>query len=134
MKEKAMTAIQKWTPVHKGKYYCSPACGGKCTWDSYQHAKRRGSALAKSLGWNWTYQVTENLGGWSHCAVDDSRQLSVAPNGLRYHAILNISGFGGWDAVGNTPRKAVQQVLLKAKADMLASFESVLSLMAAEQR
>lgn len=51
-----------WEPLHKGPLYCSPACGGGCTWTAFRRAKREAAALCKELGPGWEPRVYENLG------------------------------------------------------------------------
>lgn len=62
-------ADRDWTPTRRGAIYCSPACGGRtgfCTWDAYQAAVKAAEALkarlTKSLGPGWRVYVHENLG------------------------------------------------------------------------
>lgn len=51
-----------WTPVRRGKVYCSPLCGHNCTWADYRAAKTRANKLAKKLGLGWEGVVWDNLG------------------------------------------------------------------------
>lgn len=51
-----------WKAVRRGAIYCAPACGAKCTWEKYQHAKRAGRELAERLGPGWKAHVWENMG------------------------------------------------------------------------
>lgn len=60
-----------WTPVLKGKIFCSPACGGHCTKKQHDEAVKLANALKrklkKEIGGEWVIRVHENL-GW-HFAV-----------------------------------------------------------------
>lgn len=51
-----------WTPVHRGNVYCSPRCGGGCTWAAHQKAVRDADALAHRIGDGWEPDVWENMG------------------------------------------------------------------------
>ena len=56
-----------WTPRRSGETFCSPMCGGHCTWAQHQLATKRGKALAATLGHGWKPVVWENL-GWHYRA------------------------------------------------------------------
>lgn len=111
-----------WVPVRRGRIYCAPACGGKCTWAAHQLAHRRARALARRLGEGWTPEVHENL-GWhykvrSPCGrlIVHDRRTDVA----RYSAGLCDKGDVGmhYSAYGDTPQQAVAEVIRVAKADL----------------
>jgi len=51
-----------WIPKRKGAYYCSSACGGRCTWEAYQQAKTEARKAIKILGAGWKARVFENMG------------------------------------------------------------------------
>lgn len=56
-----------WTPRRAGKVYCSPRCGGGCTWSAYDKAIRESSDLCATLNADlsqddWMPRVWENLG------------------------------------------------------------------------
>lgn len=57
-----------WTPVRRGRVYCSPACGRGCTHAEFMTATRKAKALVKRLGAGWKPCVWENL-GWHYEAV-----------------------------------------------------------------
>lgn len=59
--------MSNWTPVRKGKIYCSPACGAECTYSDFVKMTNQAKKMCEQLGENWTPKVTENL-GW-HCRV-----------------------------------------------------------------
>lgn len=52
-----------WSPVLRGRFYCSPRCGCKCTKAAHDTAVKQSQELADKLGDGWTPRVWEN-GGW----------------------------------------------------------------------
>lgn len=112
----------RWTPVRRGHIYCSPACGGKCTWANYQKAVKDSAALAKSLGKGWTTNVTENL-GWHWDVQSPCGHLRVSgPYACRdensFHAFVGDVGdwgTGDFSEHGNTPKEAMRKVIRTAK-------------------
>lgn len=73
--------------MRRGAIYCSPACGGNCTWEAYRQAEKRSKALCENLGSKWKPRVWENL-GWHYRA--EYTDMAVYP--------LTSSGRGGYDA------------------------------------
>lgn len=74
---------QSWTPVRRGNAYCSPACGGRCTYSAYTHAHERAGQLVDTLGLGWSPRVWENLGWhWSvyyRPKTDTTTGLTITP-------------------------------------------------------
>ncbi len=68
-----------WKPVRHGDTYCSPACGGGCTYAEFEKATKKAAALAKRLGPNWKPKVWENL-GWHYSIVDKENSIEVCPS------------------------------------------------------
>lgn len=100
-----------WKPVRSGPQYCSPACGGRCTWAAFQKAKRAAAALQKALGPGWEPRVWENL-GWYYCVNATGKSLSVYPvSDRRYHA----NWYGWWIGDGSTPQSAIAAAVEEAK-------------------
>ena len=67
-----------WTPGRRGWIYCSPACGGDCTWRQFLEATRKAKRLARRLGKSWKPSVWENL-GWHYqatCGFSSVREYS----------------------------------------------------------
>lgn len=98
-----------WIPKRRGKIYCSPACGGGCTYAEYLSAKTKAAKLVKRLGRGWKPRVWENL-GWHYQAVKGD-VLSVSE--LRrdcYHAYFVCGVFDG-----RTPQLAVSRALAHAR-------------------
>lgn len=84
-----------WIPVRRGQFYCSSACGGKCTWQAYQKAIKDAKAcvkLMKSEGWNTI--IWENL-GW-HWKIQKGA-MSIYKEGKTYSSLMDdrIPGLGG---------------------------------------
>lgn len=92
-----------WKPKRHGNFYCSPACGGECTWAAYQKAVKDSKALAKKLGKGWKPRVWENL-GW-HWEVTKGL-LTVGWHCGEYSANCNHHF---WNS-GKTPQLAIQKV------------------------
>lgn len=115
----------RWTPIRKGKTYCSPACGGSCTQAAHDKAQREASKLAKRLGKGWKPRVWENL-GWHYKAISPCGRIKVHTwkiNGkdFGYHAFLGKPDFAGgrWaSAMWETPQEAVEEVIRLAKEDV----------------
>lgn len=57
-----MWTEKDWEPVRVGAVYCSPACGGQCTFAAYQKATKDAARIAAKLGDGWKPRVWENLG------------------------------------------------------------------------
>lgn len=86
-----MKMTKGWTPIRKGRYYCSPACGGKCTHKDYRIAKEEAASAVKLLGPKWKSRVWENL-GW-HWEVTQGK-VQIFKGGIvrsaDYHCIINF--------------------------------------------
>ncbi len=71
---------KEWTPVRRGKTYCSPRCGAGCTHKAYLKAVKDAKALAKrcakEIGGTWNIRVHENL-GWHWSVVLDKANIEV---------------------------------------------------------
>jgi hypothetical protein len=98
--------------------YCSPACGGGCSRESYEKAHVSAKKLASRLGKGWTPSVWENL-GWHYCVISPCKRIKVHCNG-NYTAYLgepNSTG-GRWAESGKTPESAIKKTVAAAKADL----------------
>lgn len=70
-----MSTNKDWVPVRRGAVYCSPNCGGGCTWKAYQDAVRKANKLVKMLkGEGWKPRVWENC-GWHFMAHSGTVQV-----------------------------------------------------------
>ncbi len=81
-----------WEPVRRGTVYCSPRCGGNCTWAAHQKAHKDAEALARRMGEGWEPDVWENL-GW-HWRVKKGVATIYGPDRHRkeYSAWLSVDG------------------------------------------
>lgn len=105
-----------WTAVRDGDLYCSPACGGRCTFAAFEAATREADELVRQLGPKWTAQVWENL-GWHYVAEVAGLRVDALPEG--FQPGMHFSAvFGGHIASGATPIEAVRAVLTLATVDL----------------
>lgn len=111
-------SCDRWKPVRRGAIYCSPACGGGCTYEAYLQATIAAHKLALQCGTGFTPRVWENL-GWHYAANSKSNQIKVHPygGGIRGYTVF----FGSPDSPGG--KYAIQDKSLK-KA-LRAGFERV---------
>ncbi len=111
MSTKAAFPKQDWTPRRRGAIYCSPACGGNCTYAAFLAAIKAGDKLAARCGPGYTRRVWENL-GWHF-------QAEISAGRLRVHRDRwdSFSAYlGEYCGKGKTPKAAIQQVVDIAKA------------------
>jgi hypothetical protein len=95
-----------WTPVARGKIYCSPACGAGCTRGEHDRAKREALRLVNNLrGRGWKPIVWEGL-GWHFKAVSGPLEIHGEP-GSFYSCSLGKSG----RRVDGDPNRLVMAVL-----------------------
>ena len=118
-----------WKPRRRGKIYCSPACGAKCTWEQYQEMKRLGEKMRLSMRNPklWRIHIHENL-RWHVCLehIPTNGYLTVYPGfGRSYHTLLSLimshAGDMDWsnDKSFRTPQKAVDYILDLARRVMV---------------
>lgn len=104
----------RWTPVRVDSIYCSPACGGKCTYEEYVEAVEGADRLVKALGPAFTGDVWENL-GWHYAAqCAGLRVYSKGKKGYRGYTAT----FGMFSASGTTPRHVVRKIVSLASAQL----------------
>ena len=97
-----------WDPVRNGEIYCSSACGGGCTIDSYLQAVENANHLCKELGPGWVPRVWENL-GWHYSAKSANDQVEV--HETRYTGGVHYTAYAGEKADnGDTPREAIENI------------------------
>ena len=125
-----------WKPKRRGPLYCSPACGGGCTWSAFEEANRKAKAMAAKLGAKWKPRVWENL-GWHYAIRATFRDGSTAEvypgerKGSQPWCSLHVAGKRGrqFHAHGRTPGAALMAVVAQleqardAAAAVLASIE-----------
>lgn len=111
-----------WTPVRRGSIYCSPRCGGECTWKAFRAATDNAASLAKRMGGGWHPRVWENL-GWHwriECGPADAPFGRIGCDGYRKydaevragymlgpHAGSSSTSLQFWGK-GTTPEKAIE--------------------------
>jgi hypothetical protein len=107
-----------WKARRRGPIYCASACGGGCTWDQYQEAKRRAAALCLKLGINWVPDVYENL-GWHYRAKSKCGRLAVYVDrkGLCacFFNAAERQPAGRWIGRSKNPKQAVKSAILLAQ-------------------
>ena len=109
-----------WTPIRRGGIYCSPLCGGGCTYAAFVKAIKDGDILATQCGPGYTRHVHENL-GWHFGAISPCRRMFVTKGGTRaFTAYLGAkdSYSGHYVGRGTTPRLAIQDAINVCKADL----------------
>lgn len=137
----AQAVLDRWTPVRRGAIFCSPGCGGGCTWEAKVHADIKGKWLANVLndswGGVWVPRVHENL-GWHWGAR--TRYMHVSPvidwrtrEPIKFMCLLNTveDNIGGrWCGDGKTPALAVRGAvkLLTEELALLAKVLKVVKL------
>lgn len=83
-----LASPDRWTPVLKGKTFCSPACGCKCSKAAFDAATDGARTLVNQLGSGWEPRVWEN-GGWHFEAAKRGATVSVDDDG-QYEAVIRF--------------------------------------------
>lgn len=109
-------------PVRSGGLYCAPWCGGGCTWAAFLAATKTSDLLAKKMGCGWTARVWENL-GWHWEVRSPGGHIIIWPvtqSTRLFHSGLAEKNEDGmrYTAIGSTPIKALNAVILVAKKDL----------------
>jgi hypothetical protein len=122
-------------PVHIGKVYCSPSCGGGAQWGctviAHDKAKRAVAALCLAIGGansKWKPRVWENL-GWHYCAISPCGRIKVHPgHATGYLAFLGEadSSGGRWVERARTPKAAIRKVIARGVSER-AEIDNLLS-------
>ncbi len=114
---KKINKNKRWTPVHRGGVYCSPACGCGCRYSEYVRVKELAAKLAKHLGPGWSPVVWENSGWHGEAQLETEvglMQVSpIAAGG--YWATLSGPRLEQIHGVWRTARRAVEGVREKAQ-------------------
>jgi hypothetical protein len=120
-----ITRELSWTPVRRGKIYCAPACGARCTWKEHEDAKSKAAKLARRLDREtghegWRPRVWENF-GWHYQVIDSSGlwKVNVSRFGKSYFAFLGPkSGGGYWAEPGGTALEAIKNTIAVFDVDL----------------
>lgn len=103
----------RWTPVHSGDVFCSPACGSRCKRADFERATQRAATLVAMLGSGWQPRVWEN-GGWHFEVARGNATVSVDDDG-QYEASVRFNFDGTREnrvtARSHDAREAVQAVV-----------------------
>lgn len=135
-----------WTPVEKGKIYCSPLCGSDCTRAEHDRAHAIGNMTLEKLinPKGWKVRVWEN-GGWHVQLQKGGMSLHISVDRktgkIEYSTLLGRTKneYGGnpdWTVIGSKghfdcPNKAISAQLkiarkvLKGMNDNLAMFKDL---------
>ncbi len=129
MAKKSKEPKADWTPVRRGLIYCSPSCGGKCTFADYADCVQRGKRMRASMRvpQDWEVRVSENLGWFVSLEhVASNGLLTVSESGRkatgRYFAMLSLEnphcGDMRWtdtEEESSSPQEAVDCTLGRAR-------------------
>ncbi len=105
-----------WEPIRKGEIYCSPSCGGKCTWSAFKRAHANGKALAKRLGNGWKVRVWENL-GWHWEVTNKVLRVSRSDNSYSCMIEPHYAWFG-YPKHASTPESAIKATVEMVKHEI----------------
>lgn len=118
-----MSQRLSWNPVRRGKVYCSPRCGGGCTWEDHRVAKMNAQQLAHHLNRTmgprgWLPRVWENL-GWHWCVVSRDGTMKVHPQsfGDGFTAYFGPEGHQYWTGSGTSAYQALKAAVAACQAD-----------------
>ena len=123
-----MTINKAWKPVHRGKIYCSPRCGGKCTHAAFLKATRDAEALAKRVGDGWKPRVWENL-GWHYSIQKEGCEIYPHINKSKvfeYWADFHPKDGAQIHFTAKSPEAALQAIARRVKA-IAASWATVMA-------
>lgn len=113
-----------WEPVRRGRIFCAPACGAKCTWKAHQAAKRAAAKAAAALGPGWAPRVWENL-GWHWSVNDVTGYVKVHPMGDGAFTAFVGEGLGGrWTVDAPTVEGAVAAARARCREEYAALFRA----------
>lgn len=112
----------RWTPVRNGRVFCSPACGGRCTFAEYTKANKDAENLARTLGAGWKPRVWENLGWHFSAEKADASVYEYGKAGSKHHYYSMLWGYDPQLVVDSvTPSKlllAARQRMVQLRADL----------------
>lgn len=126
-KKATMLPPLSWKPQRNGPYYCAPACGGRCTWESYKARVKAARGWAKGLGPGWKGEARENLHWYGVAWLDHEGvriEISLAYTDRTFFCSVN----GGIQGEGPTPTLALiaAQKKFHEKGEGLRFLENVL--------
>jgi hypothetical protein len=116
-KRRSASSSLSWKARRVGPKFCSPACGGGCTWADHQEAGKLARALARKMGRGWTTRIWENL-GWHHEAISPCGCLRIHSHHDRTEITAILGDAAGsrirWMEHAGTPRAACAAVVARA--------------------
>lgn len=119
-----------WKPVRRGNRYCSPACGGGCTYEAYEEARRHCKLLLDIMRTSgWRMDVWENL-GWHYALRHDKLDISISqsrPDGNDYFLCGPIHLVGNIGHMKN-PNWLVNAMMKNMRNEMKRVHDGLLSL------
>ena len=107
-----------WKPRRRGKFYCSPACGGKCLHRDFVRAKRLAEIAVAPLGDAWKAEVWENL-GW-HWSV-----VNVANDAISVRHSASVDRAKRWECLFNSNVAIVANGPTAAAAIQAATLQAI---------
>lgn len=109
------------TPIRRGRFYCSRACGGKCTHADYLAAKRRATSLVDGLGAQWNVRVWDNLGWHSAAEMDfPSGNVAIYPYARGDFGLILNAGKVSFSLTGTSAGQLVKLARRELRASMVA--------------
>lgn len=106
-----------WKPKRRGEIYCSPACGGDCTYAAFQKAKRDAEKLAKIMGRGYKPYVWENM-GWHFKAYKG--KIEVCPMSFTKGFTVVVQTNPQFMTQGKNPKLLVKKALAEFDAHVAA--------------
>lgn len=116
-----------WRPMLKGKIYCSPSCGARCTLAAYNRAHKEAEICkSKLLGSGWTIEVWENMGWFWKVSRGVLEIRSFEPS--LYTVSVHFCG-ETYIYRSRDPKRAIRRVLPPARrrlAEIQATYATML--------
>lgn len=125
-----MKSLYQRGPVRKGPIYCSPWCGGGCTWASYRKCVADAKLLAAAMSNGWTIDVRENL-KWFWYVWDATKTIRLTMDGPgSFLCYIGLPGDAGikWAGRAKTPHKAIEIAQAAGRVEMEGHLEMLLAL------
>jgi len=107
-------------PIRKGKIYCTPSCGMRCTYQQYKYSRDRAKKIKDILGKGWRIHVRHNH-GWRASVLSKDGWWEIWRYGEGF--IADISDIQKqrhtrWSGGGRTPKSAMKKALSNARCEL----------------